>query len=48
MDSVPRIHFYAEVVDKNNIDTFHDKETAARFGLEDFAKSKAPLYPGRA
>ncbi len=47
VDSIPRVLFYAEVVDKHNIDMFYDKETAARFGIEDFAKSKAPRRPSR-
>ena len=48
VDSVPRVPVYAEVVDENHMDMFYDKETAALFSIEDFAKSKAPRYSGRA
>ncbi len=47
-DSKPRVLFYAEVVDKHNIDVLYDRETAAHFGIEEFAKSKAPRHSGRA
>ncbi len=46
VDSVPKVPFYAEVLDKSSIAVFYDKETAAHFGIEDFAKSKAPCYSG--
>ncbi len=48
VDSIPRVLFYAEVVDKHTIDMFYGNETAAHFGIEDFAKSKAPCRPSRA
>ncbi len=47
VDAIPRVLFYAEVVDEHTIDVFHNKETTARFGIEDFAESKAPCRPSR-
>lgn len=45
---VPRVLFYADVIDKDNINMIYDPVTAAFFGIEAFARASAVCRPARA